>query len=100
MRTRWRRRTLERAVRIGLPVPEPEEALRSDAVRRRAATQLSEETAYHNDEEVDDLLRVPFDIDDERVRDGGRGCDDDNDLVAKTGLSRFGYTATRCVPKG
>lgn len=60
------------------------------------------ETTYDNDKQVDDLLWVPFDVEDERIRDRGRRCDDNNNLTAKSGLSldRWRNTAMGCVPRG
>ena len=38
-------------------------------------------TTYTDDEEVDNLLRISFYVQDKRVDDLGRGCDDDNYLA-------------------
>ena len=49
-----------------------------------------ERRTYGDDKEVDDLLRIPLKIKDERIRDVGRGCKDDDDL-------RVRYIKTRLV---
>ena len=38
-------------------------------------------TTYTDDEEVNNLLRISLYVQDKRVDDHGRGCDDDNYLA-------------------
>ena len=61
---------------------------------------MQREKTYDDYEEVDDLLRITFDVEDERIRDRGRGCDDNNNLTAKSDLYRWHSTAMIYVPRG
>lgn len=73
--------------------------------RRRVS--LENRITHNNDEQVDDLRWISLDVENERVRNGRRWCDDDNDrrykMYNKPGQRRFPRGPIRCpelVPEG
>lgn len=73
--------TFKRPGHIGSAPSHPKQTLREVVLSR--AHMNSRQGAYDDDEEIDDLSWVPFDVQNERVRDAGwRGKDDDDLILA------------------
>ncbi len=72
-------RTFERARSVGPAVPEPEEA--------------------DDDEKVDDLLRVAFDVDNKGISNRRGWPDNDDNLAALVRLTNVSELTETCAPR-
>lgn len=89
---RKRSGTFERSNSIGLMPSQPEKSLAIASVNLRNSEQR--DSPYNHDKQIYDLLRIALHVQDERIRNVGRWCEDDDHLgyleftsnIAKSGI--------------